>query len=192
MWQTKAVNRTHRARMMPSRHPEGDTSTTSRSRATGGGPAASEPNRIPHVPPIELLRAIVDTSPVATMAFDQRRNLTFWSAGAERVFGWSADEVLGRPLPGESTPQAERESSAERIDRTLAGAVITGELAHRRSRAGQDRTLEIYASPLRHEAGELLGFGGQMIDVTDRERSRAEFDRLAAHSQHLAAPVSKR
>ncbi len=114
------------------------------------------------------------------MAFDRDRNLTFWSGGAERVFGWSADEVLGRTLPPAATPESERGSAAERIDRTLAGAVITGELVHRRARDGRDLTLEIYAAVLRNDEGETIGFGGQMIDVTERERSRAELDRLAA------------
>ncbi|MDP9326031.1 MAG: PAS domain-containing protein, partial [Candidatus Dormibacteraeota bacterium] len=35
----------------------------------------------------DLIRAIVDTSPVATVAFDRDGNITFWSAAAERVFG---------------------------------------------------------------------------------------------------------
>jgi PAS domain S-box-containing protein len=135
---------------------------------------------MPQTPPSDLLRAIVDTSPVATMAFDRGRKLTFWSAGAERVFGWSADEVLGRQMPSESMPETERASSAERIDRTLAGAIITGELVHRRARDGHDLMLEIYAAALHNARGELIGFGGQMVDVTERERSRAEFDRLAA------------
>lgn len=114
------------------------------------------------------------------MAFDRDRKLTFWSEGAERVFGWSADEVLGRPMPGEATPDTERASSAERVDRTLGGAVIAGELVHRRARDGRELTLEIYAAALRNEAGEPIGYGGQMIDVSEREHARAEFDRLAA------------
>ncbi len=114
------------------------------------------------------------------MAFDRDRNITFWSDGAERVFGWTADEVLGGPMPGEATPDEERTSSAERIDRTLRGAVITGELVHRRSREGRELTLEIYAAALRNDASEPIGYGGQMIDVSERERARVELDRLAA------------
>ena len=92
-----------------------------------------------HVPPSELLKTIVDTSPVATMAFDRQRNVTFWSAGAERVFGWSADELFGKPIPCQAIPEQERASAAERVDRALAGAIITGELIHRQARDGRVR-----------------------------------------------------
>jgi PAS domain S-box-containing protein len=165
---------------MSSFHPEGKPSAPALPPAGRHGRKPNRPTPVPHVPPAELLRAIVETSPVATMAFDRDRKLTFWSGGAERVFGWSADEVLGGTLPPESTPESERVSAAERIDRTMAGAIITGELVHRRARDGHDLTLEIYAAALRNEAGEPIGFGGQMIDVTERQRSRAEFDRLVA------------
>src|SRR6266516_4073074 len=65
----------------------------------------------------ELLRAVVDASPFATMAFDRDRKVIFWSVAAERIFGWRADEMLGRPFPVEAIPPEDRASSAERIRR---------------------------------------------------------------------------
>jgi PAS domain S-box-containing protein len=117
------------------------------------------------------------------MAFDRERNLIFWSNGAERVFGWSADEVLGRPFPAEIVNEAEREPAAERIKRTLAGAVINGELVHRRARDGRELVLEIYAAPLRDPHGVAIGYAGQMIDVTYRQ---GDLTQLAAMEADLA------
>ena len=45
----------------------------------------------------EILSAIMRSSPVATQAFDLDRNVTIWNAASERIFGWTADEVVGRP-----------------------------------------------------------------------------------------------
>ena len=128
----------------------------------------------------ELIRAILDTSPMATMAFDRARHLTFWSPAAEKLFGWSAREVVGGPIPAASLVEAEMASSVERIDRTLAGDVINGERVHRRSRRGRDLVLEIYAGPLRAVDGSIVGLAGQMVDITDREAARVQLERLGA------------
>src|SRR5215469_11859149 len=46
----------------------------------------------------EVLQAVMDTSPLAVIALDQARAVRLWSRGAERMFGWSQNEVLGKPL----------------------------------------------------------------------------------------------
>ncbi|HEY3064703.1 MAG TPA: ATP-binding protein [Methylomirabilota bacterium] len=45
------------------------------------------------------LQAVAQASPVAIVALDADDRVCMWSAGAERVFGWSAFEVMGRPNP---------------------------------------------------------------------------------------------
>jgi PAS domain S-box-containing protein len=142
------------------------------------------------VRPSELLHAIVDASPFATMAFDRDRKIIFWSNGAERVFGWSADEVLGRPFPAEISDESERGPASERIERTLAGAVINGDLVHRRARDGRELVLEIYASPLRDAHGASIGYAGQMIDVTDRQHDLSQLRAMEA-DRILEAGVRK-
>lgn len=166
---------------MYSMHPEAaaSRSTTGRSKDA----PTNDLSRAARIPPAKLLRTIVDASPVAMMAYDRDRRMIFWSAGAERVFGWRADEVLGRPFPDEAMIESEREASMERIQRMLDGAVIAGERVHRRAKDGRLLALEIYAAPLRDRAGQVIGYAGQMIDVTDREHSRAEIVRLAAVMQ---------
>jgi PAS domain S-box-containing protein len=45
------------------------------------------------------VHAIVQASPVPIVATDLQGNVTLWSAAATRTFGWTPDEVVGRPLP---------------------------------------------------------------------------------------------
>jgi PAS domain S-box-containing protein len=114
----------------------------------------------------ELLRAIIDSSPFATMAFDANQRIALWSAGAERLFGWTADEVLGRPIPAGMIPAADRRSSQARIRRTLRGAAVSGDLVLRRTKEGREVAVEIHAGPLLDERGQTIGFAGHMVDVT--------------------------
>ena len=175
---------------MFSMHPEVGASISAAAGPEGQDGPDDPRSPAARIPPSKLLRTIVDTSPVAMMAFDRDRRVIFWSAGAERVLGWRGDEVLGRTFPAEAMVEAERESSMERIQRTLDGAVIAGERVHRRAKDGRMLILEIYAAALRDKAGQAIGYAGQMIDVTDREHSRAEIVRLAAAMQQAVDGVA--
>ena len=103
----------------------------------------------------EILSAIVRSSPVATQAFDLDRNVTIWNPASERIFGWSADEVVGRPMPLAMTPPEDRMPSQARIARTIQGGVAYGRprpAAHEGRRGALDRHLRRAAPrPPRHD-----------------------------------------
>lgn len=137
----------------------------------------------------ELLRAIVDMSPFATMAFDREQRLVLWNPAATRTFGWEADEVLGKPFPREAIPPRERASSRRRIARTLAGIPVEGERVRRLTRNGRELILEIYGSALRGRNGTTIGYAGQMIDVTARDEMTADLILEARLRSAFAAAV---
>src|SRR4029453_3307028 len=76
----------------------------------------------------EILSALIQSSPVATQAFDMNRNVTIWNPASEQIFGWTADEVVGGPMPVGMTPAEDRMPSLARIERTLNGGVTSGEV----------------------------------------------------------------
>src|SRR5262245_19592725 len=86
----------------------------------------SAPGTLPAIEPVELLRAIVASAPFATIAFDAEQRVLLWSAGAERLLGWTAAEVIGRTLPEGFVPARDRANAQARIRRTLDGASIHG------------------------------------------------------------------
>jgi two-component system, cell cycle sensor histidine kinase and response regulator CckA len=122
----------------------------------------------------DILSAIIQSSPVATQAFDLDRTVTIWNPASERLFGWTADELLGRTLPREMTPDDERASSIARIERTIGGATVEGDRVRRLTKSGEIRWIDIYAAPLRDRAGRPIGVVGQLIDVTDRVELEAQ------------------
>ena len=130
-----------------------------------------------------LLSAIVDASPLATQAFTLDRTVTIWNPASERIFGWTADELIGRPMPSEMVPEDERATSAERISRTIAGEVARGERVRRLTKDGREVWVEIYGSVLRDGQGRPLGLAGQLADVTER----VALDAQLAHAERLEA-----
>jgi two-component system, cell cycle sensor histidine kinase and response regulator CckA len=117
---------------------------------------------------------MIQSSPVATQAFALDRTVTIWNPASERLFGWTADELIGRTLPREMTPEDERESSMARIQRTIGGATVEGDRVRRLTKSGETRWIDIYAAPLRDRAGQPIGVVGQLIDVTERVELEAQ------------------
>ena len=87
----------------------------------------------------EVRQAVVQSSPLAIWALDLNGNVTFWNPAAERIFGWTEAEVIGRPLP--VIADADQEEHRDWIRRFAAGesfsgsratAPAQGRLAHRR------------------------------------------------------------
>jgi PAS domain S-box-containing protein len=131
----------------------------------------------------EILSAIVRSSPVATQAFDLERNVTIWNPASERTFGWTAEELVGKPLPVAMTPPDDRMPSAGRIARTIAGDVTTGERVRRLTKDGEERWIDIYAAPLHDRRGRTVGVAGQLVDVTERVQLEAQL----LHAQKMEA-----
>ena len=131
----------------------------------------------------EMLSAIVDSSPLATQAFGMDRTVTVWNRASERIFGWTAEEVIGRPMPEAMVPEDERETSAERIRRTIAGEPTRGDRVRRLTKDGRELWIDIYAAVLRDRDGRPIGIAGQLVDVTERVALEAQL----AHAERLEA-----
>src|SRR4029453_5140625 len=122
----------------------------------------------------EILSAIMRSSPVATQAFDLDRKVTIWNPASERIFGWTADEVVGGPLPMAMTPPEERMRALSRTGGAMNGDVTAGERVRRLTKDGEERWIDIYAAPLRDRRGRPIGVAGQLVDVTERVQLEAQ------------------
>ncbi|HEX2303857.1 MAG TPA: PAS domain S-box protein, partial [Gaiella sp.] len=68
----------------------------------------------------EQLQALIDSSPLALVEFGLDTRIRLWNPAAERIFGWSREEMLGRgDLP--MAPPAKRAESEELFARVSAG-----------------------------------------------------------------------
>jgi PAS domain S-box-containing protein len=133
------------------------------------------------------LEQLVQEAPEAILISDRQGTITFWNHGAERLFGHSAAEAVGRSLDL-IIPENLRPRHWDGYHRVMA----TGETKYRTGlltspgirRDGSRVSLEFSMVLLRDDAGELYGCAAIMRDVTERwQREKELRDRLTACEQ---------
>jgi two-component system, LuxR family, sensor kinase FixL len=131
----------------------------------------------------ERFQSVTEAAVDAIVSADSTGRLLTWNGGAERLFGWTAEEIVGRPLTV-IIPERFRqlhEQGIARVRRTgrskLAGQVV--ELSGLR-RDGSEFPLELSIGSW--NAPDGLAFSGVLRDITDRRRAE---DSLAAANREL-------
>jgi diguanylate cyclase (GGDEF)-like protein/PAS domain S-box-containing protein len=116
----------------------------------------------------ETLTAIVENSPVAMYAIDRRELIVLWNPAAEELFGRSASEMIGKPVPFGPVPEADPLWDA--YGRLLDGEEIDGVEARRLHALGHAIDVRLSAAPLRDAAGDMTAVLVMAADVTRRKQ----------------------
>ena len=107
-----------------------------------------------------------------------------WNAGAERLFGYRAEEVIGKPVSILYPP--DRLGELEEILRCLGrGEAIEQFDTVRRRKDGTDVQVSLSLSPVRTQAGEIVG-AAIVHDISDRKRQE-NFQRFLVEASRLLA-----
>jgi PAS domain S-box-containing protein len=132
----------------------------------------------------EMLRAIIEAAPTAIIGLDQEGNVhSVWNPAAEKMLGWSAQEVMGRPLP---TVPAERQEEFRRFrEQIRQGLTLDGVEVRRQRRDGSPIDYSIYASPLHDAEGRISGNVAVMVDITERKQNEEELKKYRYHLEEL-------
>jgi two-component system, cell cycle sensor histidine kinase and response regulator CckA len=131
----------------------------------------------------ETLQTVVAAAPVPIYALDMDGKVQkVWNPAAERLLGWGAEEVLGRPLPTVSEDQREE---YERLREWLrSGQSLVGREVLRRRKDGTPVECAVYAAPMRDRGGRISGKLVVLVDLAERKRAEQERLRLEAQIQH--------
>ena len=121
----------------------------------------------------EALRKATETSvyasPIPIVASDPSGCITMWNPAAEQVFGWSENEVLGRPNP--TVPASETRNVDRLNERLLSGETLTGVEGQRQKRDGSLVTISLSGTPVWDEARKVKGIIKFLTDITERKRA---------------------
>ena len=125
------------------------------------------------------LQALVHSSPVALVEFGLDTRVRLWNPAAERIFGWSREEMLGRAgLP--MAPPSKRVESEELFARVRNGESLNDFETVRQRKDGTLVAVSIAAAPIRDESGRVVGNMVAYTDITERKAQESEVHRLNA------------
>lgn len=137
----------------------------------------------------ELLRATVTASPTALVVADLNGIALLWNPAAERLFGWSAAEVVGRPL---HLIEFSSRGESHRLRRGAAAGHDVFEVhARRRHRDGHMVEVAVSTVGLHDPSGRVIAVLGTYQDITERKAAEDELVRQA-HRDDLTGLVNRR
>jgi PAS domain S-box-containing protein len=102
----------------------------------------------------------------AIVALDRDGIIITWNNGAERVFGWTCQEALGRPYLELQTGEV-TESTRENIEKAFSGETLINVEMRRRRKDGTLFDALLTVSPIRDAQGDIVAAQGIIKDITD-------------------------
>ncbi len=135
-----------------------------------------EPGGIRFLPAELLWQAIVDSSDDAIISKNLSGLVQSWNPSACRIFGYSAEEMIGQPIL-KLLPVDRQEEETHIIERLKRGERVEHFETIRVRKDGRLLDVSLTISPIRNSAGEVIGASKIARDITDQKRALAQLAR---------------
>lgn len=137
---------------------------------------------------VERIAAIVEFSHDAIISKDLSGVITGWNPGAQRLFGYLAEEVIGKPVTILIPPERHDEDAAI-LERIRRGEYVEHYDTIRRRKDGSLVEISIAVSPVKNAKGEVVGASKIARDISERKRTETLIATLAREAEHRAKNV---
>ena len=138
-----------------------------------------------------LLAAIVESSDDAIISKDLNGIITSWNNGAERIFGYTAAEIVGHSVT-ELIPPDRQHEEPNILARLRRGLRIDHYETIRRRKDGSDVEISLTVSPMKDDTGKVIGASKIARDITERKRSELQrqvlYELASAVNRSVALP----
>jgi len=132
------------------------------------------------------LAAIVNSSNDAIIGKDLNSIVTSWNVGAERIFGYSAHEMIGRPIT-RLIPADRVQEEAQIIDRVKNGETVEHFDTVRAAKDGHLIDIAVTVSPIKDKTGKIVGASKVARDISERKRAEQEIHELNVQLEQRVA-----
>lgn len=138
----------------------------------------------------QTLEALFNAAPLAIMAIDSEMKISLWNQAAEKMFGWTLKEIIGRKYP---LAPPEREHEAQKnLQLAMAGEQFRGHEVVRQHKDGRQVIVNLFTAPLRDNEDRITGQIIILEDVSEIHTLRRDAERSSrlASLGELAAGVA--
>jgi PAS domain S-box-containing protein len=134
------------------------------------------------------LAAIVESSDDAIISKTLEGVILTWNAGAQRIFGYSAHEVVGRPI-NILIPEDRQDEEPQILARIRAGERVDHFETMRQNKDGHLINISLSISPIRDEWGRIMGASKIARDITGRKEAEAKLRESEQQLKDLLAAI---
>jgi PAS domain S-box-containing protein len=134
------------------------------------------------------LAAIVESSDDAIIGETLEGRITAWNAGAERIFGYTASEMIGQPILRIIPPELHGEEE-QTLSRLKRGERIDHFETTRVTKDARRIDISLTVSPVRDKAGKVIGASKVSRDITERKRAEEHLRSLMRELSHRTKNV---
>lgn len=136
----------------------------------------------------DLLENTID----AVVLIDNERIVRFWNRGAEQMFGFPREEVVGKPVGFIVPEDLLASGELEEIERRLSEGPVQGYVTRRVRKDGVERIVSMTRTVLHDSGGRVIGSTAILHDITEQRRTEEELQRSRALAMigELAAKIA--
>jgi PAS domain S-box-containing protein len=131
----------------------------------------------------QRLAAIIESSDDAIISKDLNSIITTWNAAAERIFGYTAAEAIGKSVTMLIPPER-RDEEPHILTRILRGERIDHYETVRRRKDGGLIDISLTVSPIRNREGRIVGASKIARDISERKRAQEQRNLLIEEIKH--------
>jgi PAS domain S-box-containing protein len=139
----------------------------------------------------ELLVAIVEGSDDAIISKDLNRTITSWNKAAERMYGYTAEEAIGRPI-SMLVPPDQPDETIDILEHIKRGERVDHYETRRMRKDGTILDVSLTVSPIHDAKGDVIGASKIARDITEHKRAQRALQESEARFRQLieTAPIA--
>lgn len=137
----------------------------------------------------QRLAAIVESSDDAIISMELNGVVTSWNRGAERLYGYTAEEMLGRPV-ATIVPPGRQDEEPHILDAISRGERVEHLETTRLRKDGNLVDVSLTTSPMRNASGQVVGASKIARNISERKADERHIAQLQAELLHATRLVS--